>query len=160
MERFEFAVVAQEQTDFWNLPESSTLRDCRIFCLSLLCVGERTHVCSLTPSTYVDDLQNLFVNRDGSPLSDEQISELDREGYEYEGLDHSYIGFVNPDTISSNPKVGDVYWTELDPADYEDSDEGREAMRRDAWEEAREEVSANSAAYEPSLSGIIPDWLG
>jgi hypothetical protein len=157
MERFEFAVIAQDQTDFWSLPENSTLRDCRIFCLSLFCVGERTHVCSLTPSTYVDDLKNLFLNPDGSPLTDAQMIELAREGYQYEGLDHSYIGYVNPDRIAENPKVGDVYWTELDPADYEDSDEGREAMRRDAWDEAREEISANIAAYEPPLTGIIPE---
>lgn len=157
MERFEFAVIAQEQTDFWILPENSTLRDCRIFCLSLFCVGERTHVCSLSPSTYVDDLENLFLNPDGSPLTDAQMTELAREDYQYEGLDHSYISYVNPDRIAENPKVGDVYWTELDPADYEDSDEGREAMRRDAWDEALEEISANSAAYEPPLTGIIPE---
>lgn len=153
MERYEFAIIAQETTSFWNLPDDSTLKDCRMFTLSMFRVGERTHVCSLSPSTYVVDMENVFYNRDGSPLSDEQISELDRAGLQYEGLDDSYIGFVNPDVIGSNPKVGDIYWNEYDPTDYED----RDAMDREAWQDAREEMSANSAAYEPSLAGIITD---
>lgn len=155
MERFEFAVIAQETTYFWNLPEDSTLRHCRMFCLSMFRVGERTHVCSLTPSTYIDDLENIFINRDESLLTEAQAEEIDREGYQYESLDHSYIGYVNPDKIADNPMVGDIYWTELDPADYEDSDEGREAMLRDAWEEARDEISANGGAYEPPLTGVV-----
>lgn len=163
MIRYDFAVIAQDITEHWNLPDDSTLKTCRIFCLSLFCVGEATHVCSLTPSTYVDDLENLFVNRDGSLLTDEQISELDREGYQYESLDHSYIGYVNPATISSNTLVGETYWNEYDPADYDDWDADRErseTMHREAWEEAREEVQANGATYEPSLTGFIPDFIG
>jgi hypothetical protein len=160
MERFEFAIIAQEITEHWTLPADSLLKDCRVFCLSMFCVGERTHVCSLTPSTYVDDMKNMFVNRDGSPLTDAQVEELDAKFYEHESLDHSYIGYVNPDVISSNTRVGDIYWNEIDPADYEDSDEGREEKRRDAWQDAREELQANSAAYEPSLSGFIPDYIG
>lgn len=150
MIRYDFAIIAQETTSFWNLPEESKVRDCRIFTLSLFRIGEATHVCSLTPSTYVQDMQNVFMNRDGSPLTDEQIAELDREGLEFEGLDHSYIGYVNPDRVGTDPRIGDTYWNEYDPDDFED----REEMDRAAWDDAREEMSANSGAYEPALDDI------
>lgn len=153
MIRYDFAFIAQETTDFWNLPDDSTLRDCRMFTISMFRIGEATHVCSLTPSTYVDDMSNAFINPDGSPLTDAQLDELDREGLEYEGLDHSYIGYVNPDKIDSNPYVGDTYWNEYDPDDFADRDE----MDREAWNDAREEMQANCAAYEPPLTGIIPE---
>lgn len=153
MVKYEFAYIAQETTDFWNLPDDSTVKNCRMFTLSMFRVGEATYCCSLTPSTYVDDIENLFFNRDGSPLTDAQWEEIDNEYLQHEALDHSYINYVNPDVIGSNPFVGDTYWNEYDPDDYDDAD----AMREEAWEDAREEMQANCSSYEPSLSGVIPD---
>ncbi len=152
METFEFAIIAQDITEHWNLPADSLVKDCQVFCLSMFRVGEATYCCSLTPSSYVDDRENLFINRDGSPLTDAQRVELDHTGYEYESLDGSYIGYIRPERIADNKLIGDICEIELDPADYEDSDEGREAMLRDAWQEAREEMSANSGSYEPAIT--------
>lgn len=151
MKTYEFAVMAYEITEHWNLPDDSKVKDCLSFCLGLFRVGEATYCCSLTPSTYVQDLENIFINRDGSPLTDDQISELDREGYQYEALDHGYQRFIRDH--ENNPMIGDTIEIELDPDDYADEDE----MDRAAWDEAREEASANSAAYEPPLTGVIPE---
>ncbi len=151
MEKFEFAIIAQDITEHWNLPDDSTLKDCQKFCLSMFRIGEATYVCSLTPASYVDDMENAFLNPNGAPLSDEQMDELDREGYQYEALDHDYTGYIKPDRVGNDKRIGEICVIELDPADYEDSDEGREAMRRDAWQEAREEMSANSGYYEPAI---------
>lgn len=150
MKTYQFAIVAIENTEFWNLPEDSTLKDCRIFCNGLFAPGEATYCASLTPSTYVIDMETKFFNRDGSPLSEEQISELDRCFYEYEALDHGYHAFIR--NWENNPLVGNLIEIELDLEDYESEEAAREA----AWEEAREEARANSGYYEPPLTGIIP----
>ncbi len=152
METFKFAMIAQDHTSHWNLPEDSTLADCQIFTLSIFAVGEATYCCSLTPSSYADDVENAFYNRDGSYLTEEQISEQDRTGVQYEGLDHTYIGYVDPDRVADNPRIGDICEIEIDPDDH---DGDREAMRNAAWEDAREEMRANQGAYEPDLTEYV-----
>jgi hypothetical protein len=151
MKTKQFALIAIENTQHWNLPDDSTLLDTRKFTLGIFSPGEATYCCSLTPATYVDDLENIFINPDGSPLTDEQISELDRTGLQYEALDHGYHGFVRDP--ENNPLVGDILEIELDPDDYEDED----ALDRALWDEAREEFSSNGAAWEPPLTGIVPE---
>ncbi len=147
MDVFEFAVQAVECTEFWNFPEDSTLKDCRVFTLSIFLVGERTHVCSLTPSSYFEEIENVFLNRDGAYLTDEQISELDRTGWQYEGLDSGYGAYVDPSQIENNPFVGEICEIEIDPDEEEEGNKLAEA-----WDEAREEIRANSSVYEPQFS--------
>lgn len=153
MKTYQFAVKAFDQTTFWELPEDSTLKGCLKYMLGLFRIGEATYCCSLTPSSYVIDLENLFLNPDGSYFSEEQEREMDREGYSHEGLDHGYYGYIDPDRVADNPLIGDILEIEVDPEEYADKEE----MDRAAWDAALEEVSANSASYEPSFTGVLPE---
>jgi hypothetical protein len=145
----------------WNLPAGHPLESADKYCLGLICLGEETYCCELTPSTYVRDLSNEFVNPDGSFLTDEQRAAIDNEGLDHESLDHGYIRYIDPLTIASNPLVSRFFEQEIDLSDFDESAYESErdylsAISHAAWEEAFDYASGNGAALCPPILGGAP----
>lgn len=156
---FHFRAVAVDETVYWNPPEP--LKGAPVFGLYLFCEGEATHVCSLTPSSRIDFLRNIFLTeRAADPVAAEAFLQDGGDGVEYDngGESSSYRGFIrDPEAPETAPYVTSRITVTLDSDDYEDTAEGRDAMRDDAWQEARESAEANhedplvvmsAAAYE------------
>jgi len=95
-----FRTYAVEETEHWNLT-GTPLAGVPVFGLYLIKEGERTHVCSFTPSSWAVNLENVFcypdqsdepsVNEYGQSAIDAYI---DRENPEHEGLDDTYLGYL------------------------------------------------------------------
>lgn len=144
MTDFHFRCFAVDETKNWTLPEPLT--GAPAFGLYLFCEGEATHVCSLTPASRADFLRNIFLTEFAAdPAAAEAFLQDGGDGLEYENAGDAsiYFAFIDPENPRHAPYVTDRITVTLDADDYEDSDEGREAMRNDAWEEAREEANAN-----------------
>lgn len=158
---FYFAGLATDISDCWNLPKGHPLEDCTKFCLGLFMIGEATYCCELSPSSYVVDISNEFCNPDGSYLTEAQLSAIDNESLDLESLDHGYQRFIDPKKAASNPRVSaafevDIDLSEYDRAAYDSEADWLDAIRRAAWEEAREYASSNGAAILPPILGGQP----
>ncbi|USN15588.1 hypothetical protein KIKIMORA_04700 [Brevundimonas phage vB_BpoS-Kikimora] len=153
---FHFRALAVEETQYWNLPPA--LAGSPVFGLYLFCEGEATHVCSLTPSSRIDFLRNAFLtDRADDPAAAEAYLQDGGDGEEYEngGEPSTYRAFIrDPEAPETAPYVSGRITVTLDSDDYEDSDEGRDAMRDDAWNEARESAEANHDDPPVIMSGF------
>ena len=127
-----FRTVAFDETALWrDLPKGCT----RVFGLYLFCEGERTYCCSLTPSSWCEFLENVFIGLDNAhPFVEEHQF--------YNGWESGhYVSFIDVEKLSN--RVSEPIEFENDRDDFDSDDEARE----DLWEQAREYVRGN--ALEP-----------
>lgn len=125
------------------------------FCISVVQHGERTHICSLDPSSRVAGLRNTFVchERDAEKMR----AWVDtNEGAEWEYGTHSalssvdYYGFIEHNPAS--PRMTDLldFSDDFDlPDDFDpDSDRLPDDVNESLWDEAVEYYSGN--CHEPA----------
>jgi hypothetical protein len=159
---YTFRLFAVDQTDFWNIPDTP-LDGAPAFGTFIICEGEATHICSLTPSTRADFLENRFRYDYADEAAHAQAGDLmDESGGEWT----SYFGFVDckaaRDYVSAPLRVTiDTREIDIDPEEYREvleralrfeSPQKAHATARyrcasaAAWEEAREDFQSNSPA--------------
>lgn len=142
-----FSVIALEETHHWaeGLLEENGIE--AAFGIYLIRHGERTHICSFTPNSWCEWLQNEFAYDADNEDAHEWAGENDREnGGEYGG----YFELMDPETM--DPRFVALTFT----VEVEDdlTPEGREteAYHDAIWEAARE------LAHEADCNGnLFPD---
>lgn len=111
-----FRTFANDETEHWNLA-GTPLEGVPVFGLYMFKEGERTYCCSLTPSSWAVNLENVFCypDQDGLPAVNGYgqtavEAYMDRENPAYEGLDDCYFGFFGDgaDLDRRREKAGDV----------------------------------------------------
>ena len=98
-EAMDFAVIAIDETEYWEFTEGEAPKELTgILALYLICKGERTHICSLTPSTRAVQFDTVFMGLDYDTHGDfiERMQGIARESYRTD-----YLGFVDPERIDS-----------------------------------------------------------
>ena len=134
-----FLVLAADETKYWN---SKALKRCgirQVFCLHLIREGEATFCCSMTPSSWAVPVRNVFIfTADASPdMRERVLIEL-----EYEGLGAgAYFPFAS--FSKCRPGTARAFEIDLDETEFEDTEEGQEAYRDAAWDQALEYVQTN-----------------
>jgi len=163
---FVFRTYASDETEHWNLP--AALAGATAFGLYFFLEGEATHICSFTPNSRVEFLENAFI---GADCEDRAQAYLDGPGddlrNECGGEWTSYFEFIDVKSSRSAPYIGDRVTITLDSNDYDlDADEyaatvakslrfgvspqqahadaRRECLREFAYEAAREAFGCNS----------------
>lgn len=168
--KFIFRTYATDETENWNLPESLT--GATAFGLYFFHEGEATHICSFTPSSRVEFLENIFLDAD-----DEEAAEHERQNGElaYECDEHtSYFGFIDVTSKREAPYIGPRQVFVLDSNDYDldaeayadavanslrygvspqqaHADARRRGLIDFAYEAAREEFGCNSPQEPPVI---------
>lgn len=134
----EFFTVAIDQTNYYDkLPRGAT----RAFGLYLVCKDEATYCCSLSPSSWGVNLQNVFTCKMSD--SDTLHSEMESGEWEMDGLDDSYISFQNYNAKSGRHSELVSISIETDLEFDETDGPLPESVHDELWEEAREYFSGN-----------------
>lgn len=111
---FVFRTYATDETANWNLPDA--LKGATAFGLYFFLEGERTHICSMTPSSRVEFLENYFLGADDEEAA-EKVRENGELAYECDGQYTSYFGYI--DATRPSPYIGPRQTFTLDSNDYE-----------------------------------------
>lgn len=149
---FRFWTVACDETEYWADGVLAEFAIRRAFGLYLICEGEATYCCSLSPSTWAEALRNVFVcDNDAETYDWSGRTGLGRfiEDNEYEGLESTYLPFIDPAKFDKRLVAGpfEIERDEIDP----DAEMDDEEFRRELWNEARERW--NTAPDEPDVVG-------
>lgn len=95
-----FRTYAVDETAHWSL-EGTPLAGVPVFGLYLIKEGEATYCCSLTPSSWAVNLENVFCypDQDGLPKVNGYgqtavEAYMDAENPSHEGLDDTYLGYM------------------------------------------------------------------
>lgn len=131
--KLQFFAFATNETAMWSngLPAPIT----KAYGVYVVCHGEGTHVCSLTPQSRADFLCNEFVypgNYDDLPEAAQNW--LDEHGMDNGGELSTYFGFIDRDL--NLRRCSELREFECDP----DEAEPRETL----WRMALEDFNANS----------------
>lgn len=111
-----FRTFANEETEHWNL-EGTPLAGVPVFGLYMFKEEERTYCCSLTPSSWAINLENVFCypDQDGLPAVNSYgqtavEAYMDREDPASEGLDDCYFGYFGDraDLDRRHASAGDI----------------------------------------------------
>lgn len=128
-----FFLIAFSETHCWaELPAGCT----GAFGVYLVCEGEGTHICSMTPSSRADFMENVFVGLDYHAQDAETQQWIDENRFNDGGESTTYFGFIDRDLNLSR-------CSEL--REFESDEEDPEKARDDLWEQARESFQANDA---------------
>lgn len=140
-----FSIIAVEETSYWaeGLLEDNEIE--AAFGIYLIRNGERTHICSFTPSSWCVWLTNEFAYDGDNEAAHEWAGEAMHEGGESD-----YFGFMDPDTM--DPRfIANSFTVEV-PDDLTPEGRETEAYHDAIWEAARE------AAHELDCNGgLFPD---
>lgn len=165
--KFDFRAVAIDETSNWNLP--AVLAGATVFGIYMIAEGERTHICSFTPSSGAEFLRNDFnVTECADPeAAQEYLSNGKGQdmGMDNGGEGFSYLSYQDCDSASKAPYISErVSFTmdsetdKFDKAAYDESladargwdspqkaraIAARAGLRDAAWESALEEFNAN-----------------
>lgn len=107
-----FIVIARRETDYWDSEALLKANIREAFGLYLVLEGEATHICSLTPSSRAEWLENAFI-----PIDPDLEADLD----ETPDQTTDYIDFVNTDKLDRRLWVRTPYdettpWDEVHEA--------------------------------------------
>lgn len=153
----EFRLLAIDETadyeEFGGLPDGVAA----VLCLYLIRPGERTHICSMTPNSYMVNMGVEPIYAAGFHPDDEERDDIFNaleEGNtapeggsgKYRG---DYYGFKVFETLDKRT-YGDAILVDLDDVDA-DPDENPEQWRDEIWKLAQEEAGMNQASYEPDM---------
>ena len=142
-----FFVLAKNETGYWG---DGVLEGHQIetaFCLYLIRKGENTHLCSLTPASRADALQNAFIFAEGA--TEAQI-EAGRSALEYEMGGETTTYFepaIDPAKIDAR-FISEMIEIDIDEV-AEGLDPNSDAYRDAIWEAACDAV--NESCYEPAI---------
>ena len=166
--KFDFRAVAVDETSNWNLPP--VLEGATVFGIYMIAEGERTHICSFTPSSGAEFLRNDFnVTECADPEAARAYLSDGGEGQDMErdngGEGFTYLSYQDCDSVSKQPYLServsftmDSAFDTFDQAAYDaaladgrgwDSPQkaranaARAALRQAAWDTALEEFNAN-----------------
>ena len=134
-----FFIRAIEETSFWEtLPDGAQ----RAFGIYIVCDGEATHCCSLTPSSWCEWLQNYFSCAPDD--TDKLNAALNDDGaWETESGESGYFNFARHDP--ANPWHGPLVEFEVEADDdYDDGSPLPDYLHQALWDDAREYFSGNS----------------
>lgn len=116
---YTFRLIAYNETEYWlRLPPECK----KVYGVYLFCEGEATHVCSLTPSSWCEFIENVFIG-----LNPENMFAVDNENEDGDEPG-SYFHFIDPACIPDRVSKPIEF-----EADYRD----------DAWEQARDYFQSN-----------------
>jgi hypothetical protein len=141
---WQFFTYARDESEYW---QAETLADYGIravLCVYLICEGEASHLCSITPQSYAVALRNVFIFDPESPNYRPLAGSLDLE---FEGLDSTYLGFIDHAKQDSR-FVSDLFTVTADDlpnmgAEIAGGMSEDEANRRGAWDTAQEREGQN-----------------
>lgn len=153
----EFRLLAVDETadyeEFGDLPNGVAA----VICLYLIRPGERTHICSMTPNSYMVNMGVEPIYTTGfcpdDEMRDDITDALDEGNSAPEGGSAKYRGdYYGFKVFASLDKrtYGAPILVDLDDLDA-DPDENPEAWRDEIWKLAQEEADCNRASYEPDL---------
>lgn len=135
-----FFLFATNETAGWTgLPANCT----EAFGVYLVREGEATHVCSMTPSSRADFMENVFVGLDYDVAADRAW--IDEYGNADGGEATTYFGYIDRDL--NLPRCSELREIEVDDAEFEHLPEAEraDAARAALWEAARESFQSNAA---------------
>lgn len=146
-----FSVIAVEETGNWDADLLERHNIEAAFGMYLIRNGERTHICSFTPSSWCEWLQNEFVY----DASDEDAHEWAGEAmHESGGEPGDYFGFMDPSTM--DPRFVALSFTVDVPDDLTPEGRETEAYHNAIWEAARElarEADCNGGLF-PDIASL------
>lgn len=121
-----FSVFTIDESAYWR---ADILAKCggRIFTVYLFCVGEATHCCSLTPSTYAEAIDYVA----SADIDDETQETLLAALADADG---GYFPFRDAGQ---------------DVREFDSDEDDEDAARRDLWDQARESYAANCPQVTP-----------
>lgn len=132
---YDFRAYATDESDHWELADTP-LAGVPVFGVYLFCEGEATHICSFTPSSRVDFLENIFLTE-----TEEQHEEAGDWIHENGGEPGSYFHLI--DAKRERRYCSEPVRVTIDSRDY---DLDPEELRRE-YEHARRFESPQAAAY-------------
>lgn len=137
-----YRLVAIDETRHWKLPD--VLATCKAFGIYAVCIGERTYCCSLTPSSWYEFVEHVFVRIDGAELDEAQseaAGDLMFEGGWDNNFYGPFIGTYEPRARMSAPVI----------VEYEcDEDASEDDEHRAQWDAIREHAQSNP----PHIPGL------
>jgi hypothetical protein len=167
---FLFRTYASDETENWNLPDA--LNGASAWGLYFFLEGEATHICSFTPSSRVEFLENVFLDPENEDAAEKLLENGDLQHETEQWTD--YFGFIDVKSPRTRPYIGPREPFTLDTRDYDldselyaatlaksrrfnvseqqaHADAQRECLREFAYTAAREEFGCNSPAEPPVL---------
>jgi hypothetical protein len=157
---YTFRAYASDESENWSL-EGTPLEGVPVFGIYFILEGERTHICSFTPSSRAEFLHNEFLYDCDDEAAHEQAGDLIHEnGGEWT----SYFGFIDPkynaDYLSAPLRVvidtRDIDYNADEYREYVEAAERFESPQK-AHATARYNV-AREAAYEAAREAFQGDW--
>lgn len=152
----EFFCYASDITEHCDgLPEFVT----RAYCIALVQKDERTHICSMTPSSRVSELRNEFTCNESD--SDKMRAWLESNGgaeWTYSGLDSCrYYAFISHDDSSKFMTEAIEFSDDFDVPDSFDPETDRlpDDVNEALWDEAIEHFQGNH--YTPDCCDYIKE---
>ena len=140
----EFFCYARDITEYCNgLPDFVT----RAYCIAVVQKDERTHICSMTPSSRVSELRNEFLCSIAN--ADKMQAWLESsagEDWTYQGLDScDYYGYIEHDESSEFMTEAIEFSDDFDVPDSFDPENDRlpDDVNEALWEEAIENFQGN-----------------
>lgn len=141
---FKFRLVSVDETAYCtDLPEGVE----KIYGIYLVREGERTHVCSLTPSSYAVPIEKV-----ADPMPEDQELWDQVEGFLLEASAQeesgTYFGYIDFETTTMPHSEAFVIEVEREVPEQPDS---YERAVDQAWEEAIEYAHANPPYFDPAV---------
>jgi hypothetical protein len=141
-----FSIIVIEETQHWadGILEEKGIEGA--FAYYLIRHGERTHICSFTPSSWCYFIRNDFVYDSDNEAAHEWAGDEGRT----EGGQSDYFGFMNPESM--DPRFIAETFT-LDPAehDFPDFEKDPDGNHKAIWE------AAEQPAHEFDCNGLWAD---
>ena len=141
---FKFRLVSVDETSYYTGPPAGVEK---IYGIYLVREGERTHMCSLTPSSYAVPIKKVSAPtlEEGEPLDEVEEFLSEASAQEESG---TYFGYIDFETTTLPHSEAFVIEVEREVPEQPDSYE--RAMEQ-AWEEAIEYAHANPPYFDPAV---------
>jgi len=144
MAKEQFALLAVNETDNWDQSILDKHGFEAAFGVYLIRLGEATHCCSLTASTWAEFYENAFIYDHEDAAADKAAEDL---AHENGGEFGRYLTYVDPDQKSRY--LGAAITVEVDADEFEGGKKS-DAYHEAIWTEARE-AAATGAISEPAI---------
>ena len=141
---FKFRLVSRDETAYFaDLPEGVE----KIYGIYLVREGERTHMCSLTPSSYAVPIEKAA---DPMPEDQELWDQVEEFRLEASAQEESGTYFEYIDFETTTMPHSEAFVIEVEREEPEQPDSYERAMDQ-AWEEAIEYAHANPPYFDPAV---------
>jgi hypothetical protein len=116
------------------------------YTIAVICEGERTHLCSLSPSSYADELRNELVCKESdSERLREWLDSNDGADWESEACEGTYYNFIKHDPASERMTELIEFSDDFEVPDEFDPETDRlpDDVHDELWEQAHEYFQGN-----------------